>query len=144
MNGSRLRERPIGELLVNFASETTNLLSQEIELARAEVGVQVKKAESGAGMFGVAAVLGLAGLGALTACAIIALALTLDAWLAALIVGAALIVVAGIFALAGRARLKAVSSPVPERTLQSVREDITAVQEGVQAGRDDDGRGVSA
>jgi hypothetical protein len=145
MSGARLRERPIGELLVSFASDTTDLLSQEIELARAEVGAQVKKAESGAGLFGVAAALGLAGLGALTACAIIALALTLDAWLAALIVGAALVVVAGIFGLAGRSRLKAVASPVPERTLQSVRDDISAVQEGVQAGRDDDdGRGVRA
>ncbi len=135
-----MRERPIGELLVNFASETTNLLSQEIELARAEVGQQVKKAESGAGFFGVAAVLGLAGIGALTACAVIALALTLDAWLAALIVGAALVVVAGIFALAGRSRLKAVASPVPERALHSIRDDISAVQAGVQAGREDNGR----
>ena len=58
--------------------------------------------------------------------------------------GGALIVVAGIFGLAGRARLRAVTSPVPERALQSVRDDISAVQEGVQAGRDDDGRGVSA
>ena len=144
MSSTRMRERPIGELLVSFASDTTDLLSKEIELARAEVGAQVKRAESGAGLFGVAAALGLAGLGALTACAVIALALTLDAWLAALIVGGALIVVAGIFGLAGRARLRAVTSPVPERALQSVRDDISAVQEGVQAGRDDDGRGVSA
>ena len=103
----RLRERPIGDLLGDFASETTDLLSKEIELARAEIGIQVKRAGTGAGLFGAAAVVGLLGLGALTACAIVALALVMDAWLAALIVGAALVVVAGILALAGRARVKA-------------------------------------
>ena len=140
-NGARLRERPIGELLGDFASETTTLLSQEIELARAEVGIQVKRAGMGAGMFGVAAVFALAGVGALTACAIIALALTLDAWLAALIVGGALLVVAGIFALVGRSRVEAIAPPVPERALGGVKRDIAAVQEGVQAGRESNGGG---
>lgn len=138
-DATRLRERPIGELLGEFAGETTTLMSQEIELARAEIGVQVKRAGQGAGMFGAAAVVGLAALGALTACAIIALALTLDAWLAALIVGGALLVVAGILALIGKARLKAVAPPVPERAIGGVRRDIAAVQEGVQAGRETNG-----
>ena len=140
-NGTRLRERPIGELLGDFASETTELLSKEVELARAEIGLQVKRAGMGAGMFGAAAVFALLGLGALTACAIIALALTLDAWLAALIVGGALLVVAGILALLGKSRLKAVAPPVPERALRDVKRDIAAVQEGVQAGRESNGGG---
>jgi hypothetical protein len=78
----------------------------------------------------------MAGLGALTACAIVALALVLDTWLAALIVGAALVAVGGLLALMGRSRMKQVAPPVPERALQSVRQDIGAVQQGVQAGRD--------
>ncbi len=138
MNGYRLRERPIGELLGTFAHETTTLLSQEIELARAEIGQEVSKAGKGAGMFGAAAAIGLAALGALTACAILALALVLDAWLAALIVGAALLVVAGLLALAGRSRMKAVAPPVPDRALRSVRQDIDAVQQGVRSGREND------
>lgn len=135
-DATRLRERPIGDLLGSFAGETTTLLSQEIELARAEIGQQVSRAGKGAGLFGAAAVLGLAGLGALTACAIIALALVMDAWLAALIVGAALLVVAGLLALAGRSRIKEVSPPVPDRAIAGMKKDIEAVQEGVQAGRD--------
>ena len=142
-DGSRLRGRPIGELLGTFAQETTTLMSHEIELARAEIGIQVKRAGTGAGLFGAAAVVGLAALGALTACAIIALALAIDAWLAALIVGAALLLVAGVLALAGRAKVKAVAPPVPERALGSVRRDIAAVQEGVQAGRESNGEGAS-
>lgn len=136
---TRLRERPVGELLGRFTHETTTLISQEMELARAEVSQQVSKATKSAGMFGAAAVLGLAGLGALTACAIAALALTLDTWLAALIVGVALLIVAGIAAMIGRSRLKAVAPPVPERALQSVKRDIEAVQEGVHAGRETNG-----
>lgn len=132
-----LRERGIGELLSSFASDTTTLLSQEVELARAEVAIQANRAKAGAGLFGAAAVIGLAALGALTACAIIALALVLDWWLAALIVGGALLALAGILALAGRSRAKAIAPPVPERTLEGLRRDAAAVQEGVQAGRHD-------
>jgi putative superfamily III holin-X len=72
----------------------------------------------------------------------VALALVLDTWLAALIVGAALLVVGGLLALMGRARMKQVSPPVPERALRSVRQDIGAVQEGVQAGREHQEEGV--
>jgi hypothetical protein len=137
----RLRERGIGELLGDFANETTDLLGKEMELARAEIGIQVKKAGTGAGLFGAAAVFALLGLGALTACAIIALALVMDAWLAALIVGAAMLVVAGIFALAGRSKVKALAPPVPERAIGEMKRDIASVQEGVQAGRHTNGGG---
>ena len=138
-NAERLRERGIGELLGDFANETTDLLSKEMELARAEIGIQVKRAGTGAGLFGAAAVFGLLGLGALTACAIAALALVMDTWLAALIVGAALLLVAGIFALAGRSKVKAVAPPVPERAIGEMKRDIATVQEGVQAGRHTNG-----
>ena len=137
----RLRERGIGELLGDFANETTDLLSKEMELARAEIGIQVKRAGTGAGLFGAAAVFGLLGLGALTACAIAALALVMDTWLAALIIGAALVLVAGILALAGRSKVKAVAPPVPERAIGEMKRDIATVQEGVHAGRHPNGNG---
>jgi membrane protein len=140
-NQERLRQRGIGELLGDFANETSDLLGKEIELARTEIGIQVKQAGAGAGMFGAAAVFGLLGLGALTACAIAALALVMDTWLAALIVGAALLVVAGIFFLVGKSRMKQVAPPVPERAIHEMKRDIATVQEGVQAGRGGNGNG---
>jgi membrane protein len=140
-DATRLRERPVGELLGAFTHETTTLLSQEMELARAEVGLQVNRATKGAAFFGVAAALAIAGLGALTACAVLALALVMDSWLAALIVGAALVIVAGIAAAIGKSRLKAVAPPVPERAMAGVRRDLEVVQEGVQAGRESNGGG---
>jgi hypothetical protein len=143
MTATRLRERPIGELLGRFASETSTLIGYEMELARAEIGEQTQKAKAGAGMFGAAAALGLAGLGALTACAIAALAEVMDTWLAALIVGVALLAIAGALALAGKSRVKAISAPVPERTVDSMRSDLGAVQSGLQAGRHDNGGGMT-
>jgi hypothetical protein len=131
----QLRQRGIGELLGDFANETSDLLGKEIELARTEIGIQVKQAGAGAGMFAAAAVFGILGLGALTACAIAALGLVMDIWLAALIVGGALLIVAGIVALIGRAKMKAVAPPVPERAIGEMKRDFATVQEGVQAGR---------
>lgn len=140
---TRMRSRPIGELFAEFASETTTLLGQEMELARAEVTEQVSRAGRAAGMLGAAAILALCGLGALTAAAVAGLAEAFDTWLAALIVGGAILLVAAIVALIGRARLKRVAPPVPERAMTEVRRDMEAVQEGVQAGRHANGGGVS-
>jgi hypothetical protein len=133
------RRRPIGELLGDFADQATTLIGHEVELARAEIGEQVSRAGRASGMFGAAAILGLCGLGALTAAAILGLAEAVDAWLAALIIGAVIVLIAAALALIGRSRMKAVAPPVPERAIGSMRRDMEAVQQGVQAGRDADG-----
>ncbi|MFP5450599.1 MAG: phage holin family protein [Thermoleophilia bacterium] len=135
------RHRPIGDLLGDFTEQATTLIGHEVELARAEVSEQVSRAGRASGMFGVAAMLGLCGLGALTAAAVLGLAEALDAWLAALIIGAGLVLVAAVFALVGRARLKAIAPPMPEKALSSMRRDVEAVQRGVQDGLDGNGNG---
>lgn len=138
-DGTRMRERPIGELIADFAGETSTLLTQEIELARAEVGQQVSRAGRAAGMLGAAMVLALCGLGALTAAAVAGVALAFDLWLAALIVGGGILLVAGVVALIGRARLRHVAPPVPQEALSGVRRDMEAVQHGVRAGHETNG-----
>jgi hypothetical protein len=47
-----LRDRPIGELLKQLSQETTTLVRQELELAKAEMAEKGKQAGVGAGMFG--------------------------------------------------------------------------------------------
>ncbi len=142
MTATYLRDRPVGELLGQFASETATLIGYEMELTRAEIGEQTQKAKAGLGMFAAAAMLGLAGLGALTAFAVAALDEAMATWLAALIVGAVLLAIAGILAMVGRNRVRAISSPVPDRALQSIRNDLDAVQDGLQAGRTENGGGA--
>jgi uncharacterized membrane protein YqjE len=80
-----LRDRPIGDLLKQLSQETTTLVRQELELAKAEMAQKGKRAGVGAGMFGGAGAAALLGLGALTAAAIAALDTGIALWLAALI-----------------------------------------------------------
>jgi uncharacterized protein YacL len=119
-----LRERPIGELLRQLSEETTRLVHQELELAKAELTQKGKQAGLGAGLFGAAGVIGLLAAAALTACFILALNAAMPAWLAALIVAVVYGVVAALLALRGRDRVKQAVPPVPEQTIETVKEDV--------------------
>jgi uncharacterized membrane protein YqjE len=119
-----LRDRPIGELLKQLSQETTTLVRQELELAKAEMAQKGKRAGLGAGMFGGAGASALLGLGALSAAAIAALDTAMPLWLAALIVAVIWIAVAGVLALTGKSKMQQATPPVPEQTQQSVKEDV--------------------
>jgi len=119
-----LRERSIGELLKQLSEETTRLVHQELELAKAELTQKGKQAGAGAGMFGGAGAIGLAALGALTACFILALNAIMPAWLAALIVAVVYGIIAFVLVKQGQAKLKAAAPPVPEQTIETVKEDV--------------------
>jgi hypothetical protein len=119
-----LRERPIGELLKQLSEETTQLVHQELELAKAELTQKGKQAGLGAGLFGAAGAIGLLALAALTTCFILALDAVMPAWLAALIVAVVYGAVAAVLALRGRDRVKQAVPPVPEQTIETVKEDM--------------------
>jgi uncharacterized membrane protein YqjE len=119
-----LRDRSLGELLKQLSQETTQLVHQELELAKAELQQKGKQAGAGAGMFGGAGALGLAALGALTACFILLLDLVMPAWLAALIVAVVYGIIAFVLVKRGQAKLKQAAPPVPEQTIETVKEDV--------------------
>jgi uncharacterized membrane protein YqjE len=119
-----LRERPVGELLKELSSQTTTLVKQEIELAKAELREKGKTAGIGAGMFGGAGLFGLLAMGALTACLILALNHAVSDWLAALIVTALWAAVAGVLALQGRKKTQEATPVVPEQAAESMKEDV--------------------
>jgi Flp pilus assembly protein TadB len=119
-----LRDRSLGELLKQLSEQTTRLVHQELELAKAELQQKGRQAGQGAGMFGGAGALGLAALGALTACFILALDLIMPAWLAALIVAVVYGIVAFVLVKQGQARIKRATPPVPEQTIETVKEDV--------------------
>jgi membrane protein len=130
-----LRQRPAAELVRDLSTQVSTLVRQELELARAELTAKGKQGAIGAGMFGGAGLFALYGTGALVAAAILALATAVDGWLAAIIIGAALFVVAGILALMGKARAKRAVPPAPEQTLASVKEDVRFTKEHVAEAR---------
>ena len=86
-------------------------------------------------MFGGAAVLGALALGALTACAILALATAMAAWLAALIVGVVYLAIAGVFALTGKKQVTRAVPPVPEQAVETTKEDLEWVKQRAKSGR---------
>jgi uncharacterized membrane protein YqjE len=126
MNGGTsgdARERPIGELVKELSSQTSALVRQEIELARAELQQKGKLAGKGVGMLGGAAVGGLLALGALTAALIALLDKAMATWVAALIVMALWAVLAAALAKAGQKSLQRATPPAPQ-TIETVKEDI--------------------
>ena len=116
-------KRPVGELLRELSNEATTLVRKEIELAKAEMAEKGRKAGAGAGLFGAAAAIGLAAMGALTAFLVLALDTAMPAWLAALIVALVYGAIAGVLALRGKDKLKEATPPIPQ-TQETVKEDV--------------------
>ena len=114
----------MGELVKELSRQTSDLVRQEVELAKVELTEKGKKAGVGAGMFGTAGVLGLFGLALLTAALVIGLAGLMEDWVAAVIVGVVYLVAAGVAALQGRDKVREAGPPVPEQTVETVKEDV--------------------
>ena len=137
IEGSRATrdERGVSELVKDLSRQTSMLVRQEMELARAELAETGKKAGVGAGMFGGAGLFGVFAFGALTACfiALLATAVT-HVWLAALIVAVVYAAVAGVLALTGKGKVQQATPPVEEATA-SIKADVQTVKAHAQAGR---------
>ena len=128
-------QRSVSELLQQLTEQTTRLAQKEIELAKAEMAVKGRRIGLGAGAFSGAGLLALLALGALTAAAILALATAVDAWLAAVIVAVAYLVLAGLLALIGRSKVEEATPPVPEQTVESVKRDLELTKDKAKEGR---------
>ncbi len=121
---NRLRERPLGEVAKDLSSDLSLLVRQEVQLARAELTQQGKAVAPAGAMFGAAAVVALAAVGVLTAFLVLVLSLVVDAWLAALIVTAALAVIAFVLVHQGKQLLSRAARPPLEQTIETVKEDV--------------------
>jgi hypothetical protein len=119
-----LRDQSIGELVKDLAGETSTLVRREIDLAKAEMTERAKLAGKGAARLAAGAIAALLALGALTACLIAALDLAMPIWLAALIVAVVYAAIAGVLAQTGRKQVQEATPPVPEETIESVKEDV--------------------
>jgi hypothetical protein len=128
-------ENSVAELVKQLSEQTSRLVHQEVELAKAELSVKGKQVGIGAGLFGGAGVFGLYALGALTATVIAALSLAMDTWLAALIVTVVWAAIAGVMALVAKNRVQEAMPPVPEESVESVKEDVQWTKAHAQRGR---------
>src|SRR5581483_6837076 len=101
-----------GELVKDLTEQVSRLFRDELKLAEYEMTRKAKRLGRGAGMFGGSGLCALYGIGCLLAAAIIALALVIPAWAAALVIGAVLLAVAGIAALLGKGQLGRATPPL--------------------------------
>lgn len=126
-----VKERSLPELFSDATRESSDLILKEIELAKLEISENIAALKTGAVQLLVALPLIFGGFLVVLAAAVLGLDLWLQRpWLSALIVGVS-VVVAGLAAVAaGRARL-ASEEIVPQRSLESLREDKEMIQEHV-------------
>ena len=124
-----LHERSAGELVKELSELVPRLIRDELKLAQLEMTRKGKQAGVGARMLGASALVALYAIGCLLACAIIALSGVIAAWLSALIIGVALLVVSAVAAVAGRRRLRTAAPPVPAEAVSSVQADVRELKE---------------
>jgi hypothetical protein len=123
------QEHSIGELVKQMTEQVSTLVRDEVKLAQVEMTRKGKQAGLGAGMLGGGGLIALYGVGCLIACAIIGLSHVVQPWLAALIVGAALLAIAGVVALIGKGRIQQATPPVPTEAADSVKTAVEEIKE---------------
>ena len=126
-------ERPLPELLSDVTTKLQALVRKEIELGRAEIKQEVDKAVKGVTAFAVAGVVGLLAAVALVFAAAWGLSEVVPEGVAFLIVGVFLLAVAGGLFAAGRKKVAQVN-PVPQRTVETVKEDVETAKDSLQRG----------
>ena len=121
-------EPTLGALVQDMTEQMSTLIRNEFRLAQAEMTQKGKRAGVGIGLFGAAGILGLFGFGVLITTIILALALVMPAWLAALIVAVVLFAAAGIAALQGKSNVSKATPVKPEGAIEGLKEDVATVK----------------
>jgi len=123
----------LGALVHDLSEQTSALVRSEVDLAKAELAAKGKAAGIGAGLFGAAGLLAFFGGAVLITTIILALALVLPAWLAALIVAVVLFAAAGVAAVVGKGKVTEATPPAPERAVDGVKQDVETIKKGHHA-----------
>ncbi len=124
-------EKPLGALLSDLARDASTLVRQEVRLARAEINEKISNLRSGVMSLGAGALIAFAGLIILLEAAVYGLAIWLDPWLSALIVGGVAVLIGVILLMVGRSNLSA-ERLTPHRTAESLRKDKELAKEQVR------------
>jgi hypothetical protein len=119
----RLARPSVGSLVSDVTSDMSTLVRQEVDLAKAEVRQAAVRAGKGAGMFGGAVGAGMFAVLFLLLASMFGLSAVMALGWAALIIGALLVVSAGVLGLVGRAQVRKVHAK-PTQTVETLKEDM--------------------
>lgn len=124
--------KPLMRLFSDLFRETSTLVHNEAELAKAELSEKVSQVGTGAAEIAVAGAIFFAGFLVLLFAAVGAIAMWIDnenaAWLAPLIVGVIVMIIGYILLKRGQSQMKP-ENLAPERTMQSLRDDANFARE---------------
>lgn len=119
------------DLVRHLATDLSTLLSKEVELAKSEVGESVSEAKAAVGGMATGGAIAMAGLVVLLMSAVYGLSDIVAPWLAALIVGAAALVIGFIMVSSAKKKMSA-SAFVPDRTIESAKKDKETLKRTAQ------------
>lgn len=122
-SAEELKTHSLSELLGRLTRELTTLVRQEVDLAKMELTERGRVAAAAGAFLASGAMLLFVGFIALTAAIILALAMVLPAWAAALIVACAYIGLGVVLALIGKQRMERAQPPAPQ-TLATIKENV--------------------
>ena len=116
-------ERSLGDLFSDLSRETTTLVRQEVQLAKAELTQSATEAARGIGMLVAGGAVAYAGLLFLLLAIVFGLIEAgWDAWLSALVVGLVVVAIGAVLVLRARESLKP-ANLAPRRTIETLKED---------------------
>ena len=122
----------VGDIVKSISGDVKLLVRDEIQLAKSELVPAAKNAGIGAGLFGAAGYFAISALSVLYFAAAFALAQVVDTWLAFLIVGVALLLIAAVLGLVGFVLVKRVKAP--EKTIANANATVAEIKAAVQRG----------
>lgn len=126
------RTRAKGKSFLSLITDIPHLVAQliraEIELLKAELISKLKSVGIGLGLFVISLSLILLALLLLIFAGVFALSLVVPLWAATLIVAGVVILSAVLIAAIGAAVMARSKSPLPDETVESIREDIRVIR----------------
>jgi xanthine/uracil permease len=124
-------ERSLGDLFSDLSRETTTLVRQEVQLAKAELTQSATEAARGIGMLVAGGAVAYAGLFFLLLAIVFGLIdAGWDAWLSALVVGLVVVAIGAVLVLRARESLKP-ANLAPQKTVETLKEDAAWAKEQI-------------
>jgi putative superfamily III holin-X len=124
-------ERSLGDLFSDLSRETTTLVRQEVQLAKAELTQSATEAARGIGMLVAGGAVAYAGLLFLLLAIVFGLIEAgWEAWLSAVVVGLVVVAVGAVLVLRGRESLKP-ANLAPQKTVETLKEDAAWAKEQI-------------
>ena len=125
----RMQEPTLGELFVELSDDFSHLVRQEMALAKAEMRENLDRGRQGATLMAAGGVIAYSGLLVILAAIVLIVGDLIDSyWLAALGVGAVVVVVGLLLLFSGKGKLDEMNL-IPKKTINSIERDAKMAKE---------------